>query len=222
MKLGYWDIRGLAQPIRYLLAYKEVDFEDKLYSCGPPPDFERAAWLDEKQTLGLDFPNLPYLIDGDVKLTQSTAIIRYLARKYDLDGKTCEEKRRADVIEQQLSDVKRTWVMLCYNPKFAEQRDAYEATLPATLKSLSSFLGDRQYFAGDRLTYVDFLAYEFLAQQLIFSKKSFADFKNLTDFVDRIEALPTLKAYLASSACIKWPLNGDMASYGSRLQEKPF
>jgi glutathione S-transferase len=37
--------------------------------------------MDEKFTLGLDFPNLPYIIDAekDVKLTQSMAIMRYVA-----------------------------------------------------------------------------------------------------------------------------------------------
>jgi len=222
MKLGYWDIRGLGQPIRYLLAYKEVDYEDKRYSCGPPPEFDGSQWLDEKFTLGLDFPNLPYLFDGDVKLTQNLAIIRYLGRKYDLVGTTCEEQRRVDLAEQQLTDFRSGWVQLCYSPTFADERDAYENKLPSLLKPFSEFLGDRAYFAGDRLTYVDFLIYEMLAQHLVFSKKSFADFKNLEEFVARIEALPTFKKYLDSEACIKWPFNGDMASFGGRLNEKPF
>nr|AKO22177.1 glutathione S-transferases-3 [Dermanyssus gallinae] len=222
MKLGYWDIRGLGQSIRYVLAYKEVDFEDKRYSCGPAPDFDTSQWLDEKFTLGLDFPNLPYLIDGDVKLTQSLAILRYLGRKYDLAGTTCEEKRRVDLAEQQLTDFRAACVRLCYSPTFADERDAYEKKLPDLLKAFSDFLGERPYFAGEHLTYVDFLAYELFAIHLVFSKASFADFKNLTDFVERIEALPTLKKYLDSDRCIKWPFNGDMASYGGRLQEKPF
>ena len=29
--LGYWQIRGLAQPIRALLVYLKVNFEDKQY-----------------------------------------------------------------------------------------------------------------------------------------------------------------------------------------------
>lgn len=222
MKVGYWDIRGLGQPIRYLLAYKEVDYEEKRYSCGPPPDFDGSQWLNEKFTLGLDFPNLPYLIDDDVKLTQNLAILRYLARKYDLDAVSCEEKRRVDLVEQQLTDFRMGWVRLCYSPTFADERDAYEKKLPDLLKAFSDYLGDRPYFAGDRLTYVDFLVFEMMDQHLVFSKDSFADFKNLTDFVERMKSLPTLSKYLESENCIKWPFNGDMASFGGRLQEKPF
>ncbi len=33
--LGYWDIRGLAEPIRYLLKYAGVKFNDKRYEFGP-------------------------------------------------------------------------------------------------------------------------------------------------------------------------------------------
>lgn len=225
MKLGYWDIRGLGQPIRYLLAYREVDFEEKRYSCGPPPKFDSSQWLDEKFTLDCDFPNLPYLLDGDdVKLTQNLAILRYLGRKYDLDAAAdCDlQKRRVDLMEQQVTDFRSGWVRLCYSPGFASERDGYEKNLPNTLKAFSKFLGDRPYFAGDRLTYVDFIAYEMFAQHLVFSRASFADLANLTEFVARIEALPTMKAYLESDKHIKWPFNGDMASYGGRLSECPF
>jgi len=222
MKLGYWDIRGLGQPIRHLLGYKEVEYEDKRYACGPPPDFDGSQWFDEKFTLDLDFPNLPYLMDGDVKITQNLAIMRYLGRKYDLVGTNCEENRRIDLTEQQLTDFRSGFVRLCYSPTFADERDAYEKNLPSILKAFSNFLGGRQYFAGDRITYVDFLVYEMLKQHFVFSKESFADVANLTDFVDRIEALPTMKAYLESDKFVKYPFNGDMASYGGRLNQCPF
>ena len=32
--LGYWNIRGLAQPIRYLFVIAEVDFNGKRYPFG--------------------------------------------------------------------------------------------------------------------------------------------------------------------------------------------
>jgi hypothetical protein len=53
-----------------------TDFEDVKYVSG-----DRASWLSVKPTLGLDFPNLPYLIDHvtGVRLTQSMAIFHYIA-----------------------------------------------------------------------------------------------------------------------------------------------
>ncbi|XP_064633670.1 glutathione S-transferase-like [Lineus longissimus] len=86
--LGYWDSRGLGGPIRLLLAYCKEDFEDKHFVCGDGPEFSMECWHSVKDTLGLPFPNLPYYIDGDVKITQSNAICRHIARKHDL----CEFK----------------------------------------------------------------------------------------------------------------------------------
>ena len=87
--LGYWDIRGvsnlfyfefysnhyniyityvlliyvkLGQPIRLLLAYVEADYIDKYYKIGPPPTFDKSHWFNEKNTLGLHFPNVSLVI----------------------------------------------------------------------------------------------------------------------------------------------------------------
>merc|ERR1712117_942559 len=116
--LCYWDIRGLAQPIRLLLAYTETDYEDKLLSCGPAPGFDKSCWFDNKFSFGLDFPNLPYYIDGDVKITQSNAILRYIARKNDMLGKTEEERVRVDIMGEQSMDFRNGMVRLAYNPNF--------------------------------------------------------------------------------------------------------
>ena len=47
-----------------MLEYTETKFEDKYVSCGPAPTFDKSCWFDVKNSLGLDFPNLPYFIDG--------------------------------------------------------------------------------------------------------------------------------------------------------------
>ena len=60
----------LAQPIRLLLEYTETKFEDKMMRCGPAPDYDKTCWFGIKHSLGLDFPNLPYYVDGDLKITQ--------------------------------------------------------------------------------------------------------------------------------------------------------
>ena len=59
----------LAQPIRFLLEYTGTDFTDTKYVVkGEAPNWDRSHWLDVKFEKGLDFPNLPYYIDGDVKV----------------------------------------------------------------------------------------------------------------------------------------------------------
>ncbi len=68
--LGYWEVRGITANIKYMLKYLNVPYEEKLYKFGPKPDYSLEDWLKEKYSLGLAFPNLPYYIDGDVKMTQ--------------------------------------------------------------------------------------------------------------------------------------------------------
>ena len=219
--LGYWNIRGLAQPIRLLLAYTETPFEDKKYAYGPAPDYDRSAWLKEKNTLGLEFPNLPYYIEEDVKLTQSITIMRYLARKHKLEPETEEDRIRADIIEQQIADIRGNFSRMCYTPEFEKLKEEYLKNLPAVLKSLSDFLGKRQWFASqDKLTYVDFMVYESLDHHKILAPDCLNDFQNLKEFTERFEELPTIYKYMQSPDFMKFPLNGDMALFGSRSSKK--
>jgi len=218
---GYWDIRGLGQPIRLLLAYKRVEYKDKRYFTGPAPDYDKSEWLNVKQNLGLDFPNLPYLIDGDVKLSQTHAIMRYLGRKYDLFGKNDEENWRIDLAEQQLADFRQSWSTLCYSG-YATKANEFRTNLPNQLKAFSQFLGARNFFGGERITYVDFLIYEILFQLKVFSAESFTGLDNLTGYLSRIESLPSIAEYLKSDKYLKWPFNNNMAQYGQRTMECPF
>ena len=61
---------------------------------------------------------LPYLIDGPHKITQSNAILRYLGRKHNLCGETEEEKIRVDILENQAMDVSNELARVCYSPDF--------------------------------------------------------------------------------------------------------
>jgi glutathione S-transferase len=42
--LAYWDIRGLAEPIRLLLIFTGTEFEDKRYFTGDAPTFDKSSW----------------------------------------------------------------------------------------------------------------------------------------------------------------------------------
>ncbi|XP_006866012.1 PREDICTED: glutathione S-transferase Yb-3-like isoform X2 [Chrysochloris asiatica] len=150
MILGYWDLRGLGHAVRLLLEYTDSNYEEKKYAMGDAPDFDRSQWLNEKFKLGLDFPNLPYLIDGAHKITQSNAILRYIARKHNMSGETEEEKIRVDIMENQVMDTRMELARVCYSPDFEKLKPQYLEGLPGKMKLFSQFLGKRPWFAGDK------------------------------------------------------------------------
>lgn len=57
-----------------------IEFEQILYDEGD--EMKEEEWYSKKETLGLDFPNLPYFMDGDFCMTESLAIHRYIADKW--------------------------------------------------------------------------------------------------------------------------------------------
>ncbi|KPM11585.1 Sar s 8 allergen (glutathione S transferase mu-like protein 3) [Sarcoptes scabiei] len=194
--LGYWDIRGLGHPIRMLLTYVGVDFVDKRYQIGPGPEFDRSDWLNEKFNLGLDFPNLPYYIEGDIKLTQSIAILRYLGRKYNLDGQNEQEWRRIALCEQQIVDLFWAMARIFYDPNFEKLKLDLFAKLPDDLKFLTEFLGDHPFVAGTNLSYIDFLVYEYFVRVKLFAPEIFAKFPSMNSFINRFESIPKISAFI--------------------------
>ncbi|ELR59555.1 hypothetical protein M91_01613 [Bos mutus] len=239
MILGYWDIRGLAHAIRLLLEYTDSNYEEKKYTMGDAPDYDRSQWLSEKFTLGLDFPNvgqsgvqtqtpvccttkamlffqLPYLIDGGHKLTQSNAILRYIARKHNMCGETEEEKIRVDILENQTMDVRLHMARICYSPDFETLKPGFLKEIPEKMKLFSDFLAKRPWFAGDKLTYVDFLAYDVLDRHRIFEPTCLDEFPNLKDFITRFEGLKRISAYMKSSRFHPNPMFLKLAVWGNK------
>ncbi|XP_069094449.1 glutathione S-transferase Mu 1-like [Pleurodeles waltl] len=213
MIFGYWDIRGLAHPIRLLLEYTGTSYEDKQYVCGPGPDYDRSHWLKEKETLGLAFPNLPYLIDGDVKLTQSNAILRYIGRKHNLCGESETEISRVDVLVSQVMDFRLGLANISYNPNFESLKGPYLEQLPDKLKRFSQYLGERKWFAGEKITIADFLMYDVLDQHRMLEATCLESFPNLKTFMQQFETLEKIAAYMKSSRFIKTPINSRMAKW---------
>jgi len=216
-EFAYWNIRGLAQPVRFLLEYVGTDFTDTMFNQkGEHPNWDRSEWLDVKFSKGLDFPNLPYYIDGDVKLTQTHAIMRYIARKHDLLGKTEEEKYRVDLVTEQCMDFRNGWVMLCYRTfGIQEQKDQYLADLPGKLKAFEDFLGDNPFFAGASISFIDFHLYEMFYQHSKLAPEMLANCPKLTAFIKRFEELPKIKAYMESERYTNLPFNNKQALFGS-------
>jgi len=214
--LGYWKIRGLAQPIRLLLHYAGEDYKDELYEItGSAPNWNMEAWSSKKFTLGLDFPNLPYYIDGDVKISQSLGVLNYVAAKHKLNGKTLKEQGENSMLNQELADLRAALVKISYNPDFQNLKPGFLETLPTKLKQFSDFLKDKQFLVGAEIVSADFNLYDFLDVLKHLEPNCLDKYSNLQEYIKRIENLPKIKAYMSSPSFISWPINNKMAAFGA-------
>jgi len=214
--LGYWKIRGLAQPIRLLLHYAGEDYKDELYEMtGSAPNWSKDVWFSTKFNLGLDFPNLPYYIDGDVKITQSLAVLDYVAEKHNLNGKTLKEQGENSMLNQELLDQRVAYAMVAYNPDFEKLKPGFLETLRTKLKQFSDFLKDKKFLVGAEIVSADFNFYDYLDALKYLDPHCLDKYPNLQEYIKRVENLPQIKAYMSSPNFISWPLNNKHATFGS-------
>lgn len=228
--LGYWYVRALGDPIRFLLIDNEIAFQDKQYKT---PD----EWFGkDKQSLGLDFPNLPYLIDGDVKLTQvslmksfsihtflivvcllqTLAILRYLGRKYGLSGKNEQEIRRLDLLEQEAFDLMMTLIRTWYADKsnYDEKVRMLRENLPQRLQNLAKFLDEKCFILENRNTYVDYLLYVVLDYIRLYQSDLYGVEAKLKCFMNRLESKPLIKNYINNPDFQTQPITAPFAMWG--------
>merc|ERR1711920_186462 len=215
-----WSIRGLAGPIRLLAKYCGEELEEELYEQGDAPAFDRSCWYDVKEKIGLSFPNLPYLIDGDLRLTQSTAILRHIARKHNMLGSTPEECAVVDELLEEAKDMNSRFVGMCYNADFEHLKPAFLQRLPYYLGRLEAFLTS-EWFAGSSLTCADFALWHQIEQLVLLEASCLDEFPRLQSFLQRFEGLEQLKKYMTSPSFLHWPINNKSARFGNGPDPKP-
>ena len=157
--------------------------------------------------------SIHFHFSGDIKITQSNAILRYLGRKFALDGRSEQDRVRVDMMLDNAMDFRNGFIMLSYNPKFNQLKDDYITKLEPTLEKFSKFLANRKFFSAEYLTYPDFHMYEMLYSHKQLAPRVVEKFRNLVDFIDRMENLPRVSAFLKSNRSPK-PMNNKMAAFG--------
>jgi len=204
--LGYWKLRGYGHPIRFLLAYMGVDYEDKMYSEAVD---SVPKWAEDKTALDLDFPNLPYWKDETAHITESKAILKYLARKYDptLCPSDFNIMWKLEMLEGVITDIWNLLIMISYYYSDTHQANL-DANLSGRLEKLSKFIGLNKFFLGDKPYYVDFVIYECLYHYTQYKAGILKPFPNLETFLKNFEGIPAISKFMNSANFLKAPLQG--------------
>jgi len=200
-KLTYFDGRGAAETIRLVLTVAGVPFEDIRVQ------YNESEWPAVKSTLNLPFGQLPLFEFGDVRMCQSVTIARYLARKYNLVGKTDLEQARADMIVDCIEDTVKPVSSIFHEhdpAKKEELRKKYiEEQLPAFLDKLEVLLvannGGNGYFVGDSLTWADLhLLRAYGCWELMLGLQApLSTHVKLSELYQRVVSEPNVAAYMS-------------------------
>jgi len=197
-KLTYFNAQGRGEIIRLVLTVAGVPFEDKRFE------------MSEMAKLKKDFPfgQVPIFEFGDVKMCQSYAIARYLARKYKLAGATDLDQARADMIVDCIEDAVKKAPVIAFHEsdpvKKEQQKTEYlEQQVPTSLNNLEAILaankGGTGYFVGDSLTWADLNLVVAVAwwELMLGFKDPLSKHQKLNDLYKRVIAHPKLAPYIA-------------------------
>lgn len=210
--LTYWPLRGLCQPINWLMEYAGMDYEVR-------PMMEYQAWLKEKADLPLDYPNLPHIVDGDVRMSESMAICKYLARKCNLMPQTDEEIRNADMTEGALMDFKMLFFKLMFSENYNTEKEEYPAKMKAKLAVFEKIFTKNKWLIGNKMTWLDFVLYESLDVNCMFVPGLLDDFPKVQAYKKELDSLDNIAAYRKSERFHAWPVTGGSARWGQKPGE---
>ncbi|KAG8256048.1 hypothetical protein J6590_077673 [Homalodisca vitripennis] len=193
-KLTYFNGRGRAEAIRWLLVYMDEEFEDVR--------IDSEDWLKMKQTT--PFGQLPLLEEEGKPICQSLAIVRYLAKKAGLAGNNDWEDLQLDIVSDTLVDLRTPAGAFVRETnedlKKAKKETYIKETLPFYMKKLDSIVGENGgYLANKKLSWVDFVftatLVEFLNQHLGIPDVT-ANYPHLHALAEKVRAIPQIKTWI--------------------------
>ncbi|KAJ4452223.1 hypothetical protein ANN_03741 [Periplaneta americana] len=192
-KLIYFPSKALGEPIRYLLAYGGIEYEDFR--------FEREKWPEIKPSM--PFGKTPVLeIDGK-QTHQSTAICRYLGKQLGLAGSDDWEALEIDALVDTFTDFRQQIDLYQYNTDEAAKEKLWgplkDETVPYYLGKFDEVVKKNGgYFVGGKLSWADFY-FNGIIDYLSFMMKEkdiVANYPHLKALKEKFESLPAIKAWI--------------------------
>merc|ERR1712037_780858 len=198
IKFTYFDIEAKGELTRLLLHAGNFDFEDNR--------IPRSEWPGELKK-ATTFGQLPMLSWDGIELAQSMAIVRFVARRAGLAGKTDLEFVQADMVACHYEEVGAKMRKMI----FAESQEEREILvkeylgefLPKWLEPLEKLLKKRggEWFVGSSPTFADYGVMVVLDNLHYPNHTAFKDMDNLAERKKVLESFPLVKAnYQRTSA----------------------
>jgi len=174
MKLTYFNVRGLAETSRFLLALGGEEYEDFRYPLEvidmskhemKKDEFDKDK-ADGKLVTSLN--KVPFLeVDGDT-IPQSKSIERFLARRFNMMGSNDIEAAQIDAICESVRDFKDMYQKVRFLPedeKAAGMKDWFTVTLVERLTLLENQLvGESGFSVGNTTTLSDIVLFTFVTE----------------------------------------------------------
>jgi len=195
-KVHYFNAKGRGEIIRLILVAADQKFEDIR--------IDMDKWPEVKPTTPTGV--LPYVEtpDGHI-MTQSLAIARSLAKKFNLYGKTDCDFYLVERTVEQVADIFGEFVKLMFGPaegKEDAKKSILEGKTHAAIVQLVKFLEENKtgFFAGDGVTYADFLVIQTYDNLPKVSDTLQNDFPALKEHKEKVlNAIPSIKKWFEES-----------------------
>ena len=207
-------VRG--EMIRTMMEYAGVRYEDKRY-------LSPEQWVEEKSELGLDFPNLPYLIDGQVKISESMAVLRYAAEKWrpDLLGATPADMAFIGQLSYQVGDIWGKVVGLASDKANFEARKATDlAAWDGSFKKLHDWIEKKggNFLHGNVPCVADFQFLEFTDLLFLVDNSLKRKYPLFNKVRNNIAGLPKIQAYRKSARYVPLLLPAQMMAVKQHIK----
>jgi glutathione S-transferase len=189
MKLYDFELSGNCHKVRLMLSLLGVEYETipvaLLQGEQRSPEFLKLN----------PFAQVPVLVDGDVVIRDSQAILIYLARKYGgEDWLSTEAEAMAKVVQ---------WLCFATNNiqnslaaariyflfKGTADIESVQAKSRQTLKTLDEYLQNRNWLEGDRPTIADIACFPYI-ELAPDGKIELDPYPNVIAWLDRVKKLP--------------------------------
>jgi glutathione S-transferase len=198
MKLYMHPVSNTSRPVRLFIAENKIDCEEQIVDL-----FTGEQYKEPYISMN---PNhmVPMLEDGDLRLTESSAILKYLASKFDLPSYPKDLKKRAKVDEAMdwfnTQFYRDYGYGLAYPQMYPHHKRPTDAVQDGTIawaadltkgwfKLLDEhWIGDKPYVCGDAITIADYFGACLVTLGEVI-RCDFASFPNVARWIGNMKKL---------------------------------